>query len=571
VTLDIGPSIKGVGRDSVEPGRTKIWSGTETLIREFEPPTRPDVPFIPTDGKLLRKLMPESDANSFLRGEAAIYKEKPAEAEEVFRSFLDKGLPVRAIALYRLGEALYLAQKYPSALAAFREGERLDPEYMAQDPSAIFYYADCLVREGNFEAGRKLLVRLIVGLAWTEHGPSVLLRLGDIYAHAGHENEALSIYRNVVSSFDGTRAFYNASMRLNDREYFRVNSITCRSLINKYRKIHSGDSGRALQDESLFKAALLEALYGPAGDAVDAVAEYERKYPFGIFIKVAKAIREDLLPELYHDLEKSGDCAGILELVGKNRNYLSRCLAEESFLRNLSRCYVEKGMIREEMKLFTELVDSEWTTDSAPFLYSRIFEDALILKDEALAEGAGREFVDKFPRHPMVWGILGRLGELCYRRGNVRDVVFFLSRLQEKGSRTDEPESFYYLGKAREKLNNLNGADQAMVSFLDELSKRGAQSPFQADAFLVRASAKLARGDGKGAMAMYQDGYAVAHGELRDACLYKMGDLYRRQGDGNYARSMWNKLVKEGTDPLWKKMAEQELSEMEWQQKWKSK
>ena len=49
VTLDIGPSMKGDGREPAHPGRGQIWSGTEKLIREFEPPLRPDVPFIPTD------------------------------------------------------------------------------------------------------------------------------------------------------------------------------------------------------------------------------------------------------------------------------------------------------------------------------------------------------------------------------------------------------------------------------------------------------------------------------------------------------------------------------------------
>jgi TolA-binding protein len=571
VAVDIGPSMKSDGREPVDPGRAKIWSGTEKLLREFEPPLRPDVPFIPTDGKMLRKLIPESDAKLFLRGEAAIYKEKPSEAEEVFKSFLERATPVRAIASYRMGEALYMSQKYTAALAAFREGERLNPEYIAQNPSAIFYYADCLVRGGDFEAGRKLLLRLIIGLAWTEHGPSMLVRLGDIYARAGHENEALSIYRNITSNFHGTRAFNNASMRLNDREYFRLNSITCNALIKKYRLINAAAADAVLQDEALFKASLLEALYSPASEAVNSVSEYEKRYPSGAFINVAKAIREDLLPELYHDLERSGDCGGLLEMVEKNRNYLSRCLAEESFLRDLARCYAEKGMIRNEMKLFTELVDSEWTASSAPFLYSRIFEDALILNEEALAEGAARVFVEKFPRHPLVWGILGRLGEICYQKGNMREAVSFLSRLQEKGSRVAQPEGFYYLGKARERLRDLEGADNAMALFQDELQKEGSQSPFQPDAFLVRASARLVKGDRKGAMNMYQAGYAAAQGEMRDACLFKMGDLYRRQGDSASARSMWEKITREGTDTLWKKMAAQELSEMEWQEKWKSK
>jgi len=569
VTLDVGTGIKQYVHEPVAPGREKIWSGTERLIREFEPPVRPDVPFIPSDGILLRKMMPGPDVKLFLNGEAAIYKEKPSEAEEIFRRFIDRETPVKAMALFRLGEALCMMQKYNEALSFFREGEKLCPEYIVRNPSAIFYYADCLAREGDLEAGRKILARLVIGLSGTDHAPSLLVRLADMYRHAGRDKEALCIYRNIETNFPRTRAFNSARMRMCDRDFFNVNSVTCQALIGKYRSICATASDQVLQDESMFKAALLEALYRTPSVAVESVSEYEKKFPRGIFSNVAKSIHEDLLVDLFHELKAENDCSGLLAMIGKNMNRLEKCLGEEGFIKFISKCYVERGMTRQELTLFTQLADSEWAAASAPFIYSRILDDAMALGEKSLAEGAARAFLRKFPGNELAWGVTERLGEICYTNGNMRDTVAVLSCLLQNGARIERPESLYYLGKAEESLHNTAGAGKAMAFFVDQIKKRGADSPFQADAYMVMASARLAGGDGKGAMSLYRAGYAVSGGEYRDAFLFKMGDLSRQEGNLDEARDLWKKVVKEGSDSLWKKMASEELADLEWRARWK--
>ena len=226
-------------------------------------------------------------------------------------------------------------------------------------------------------------------------------------------------------------------------------------------------------------------------------------------------------------------------------------------------------MTREEMTLFAQLVDSEWATATAPFMYSRIIEDAIALGDKSLAEGAARNFLHKFPRHELVWGVIARLGEICYRNGNMTETASVLSRIVEKGGRVEQPESLYYLGKARDRLHNPAGSEKAMALFSNELRKRGTDSPFLADSFMVRAVCRLTAGDEKGAMSMYRAGYATAGDGSRDAFLFKMGDLSRREGNYEAAKSLWEKIVADGSDAFWKKMASGELADLEWRSKWK--
>ncbi len=568
LTLEIGPGLAGIVHSKVLPGRERIWGVTEKIIREFRPPLRSDAPFIPSDPQLLKKYLPAGDVKLFQKGEAALYKERPAEAEEIFSSFMNRDMPIRMIAVYRLGEARYMLQKFNQALICFREGQRLDPEYIAWLPDAVFYYADCLARNGDFEAGRSLLGRLIAGLAGTSHAAPLLVRLADISAREGREMLAFTIYKNVVNNFAGNKAVNQALIRLLDREYYIVDGDSYESLLQEYKKIYALGVDAALQEESLFKAVLLQAMYGPPAVAVADVAEYEKRYPNGVFLNVSRVIREDLLLLLYSELKKNGDCKGMLKMVAENRNYLARCLSDESFAGQISNCFHSNGMLKDEMNLFVSMVDSEWAVSSAPFLYRRIIEDAQALQDYALAEAAGRAFLERFPRSAMTREVLETLGFLCYRRKDMPAVVGMLSWLNEKGCRPGKPESFYYLGKAMENMKNISGAEKAMIMFMEELKSKGSSSPFQVDACLVNATARLARGDRSGAMTMYRAGYDLARGELRDTFLYKIAELTLLQGNSNEAGRQFEKLAREGSDPFWKNLAIRKLADMQWQDKW---
>src|SRR6185369_4448261 len=145
-------------------GREKIWSGVEKLLRDFDPPLKSEIPFLPTDRQILKNLLGDSDQQAFMAAEAALYKGHLSEAEEIFTQFAARQTPARSLALYRLGETLYKLQKYPQALAAFRDAERLWPAYLNFNPGVTFCYGDSIARSGDLAAGRMLLGRLIAQL-----------------------------------------------------------------------------------------------------------------------------------------------------------------------------------------------------------------------------------------------------------------------------------------------------------------------------------------------------------------------------------------------------------------------
>ncbi|KAF0219425.1 MAG: hypothetical protein FD174_2124 [Geobacteraceae bacterium] len=570
-SLDVGPLFKATVSQSVIPGRESIWNGAGKLIREFDPPLKSDIPFIPTDRRLLEKLIPPTELKLFLSGEAAIYKGNGTEAEEVFAFFMKKESPVRALAAYRRGEALYLLQKYDAALKAFREGERLWPQYMSSNPSVTFYYADSIVRSGDLPGGRRVLTRLIAELADKKYAPLLLVRLADILARQRREMEALAIYRTVVANFTGNKAVSHAAMKLADRRIFTTGGETYQELVQEYKKINETSSDFSLREEALFKATLLESMYGPGMTALSMVVGYQKKYPRGVFINIAGSMREELLVPVYQELYAAKDFQGLVKLAQENRDYLAGCLADDKFIERLADSFAAARMLKGEITLFGNLIEREWATASVPFMLSRILDDALALSDYSLAEGAARGFLQRFPHHQYAHRIREKLGEICYRKNDMKEVVSELSWLLAPRTRADFPESYYYLGKALAGAGKHKEADKAMTLFIAAIKERGIASPLLTDAYYMSAFSRTAAGDRQGAMAVYRAGLEIAEAGRRDQFLYKMGELSMLDGKTNEARSLWEQIKTGGNDPVWQKLAVQAIDDLEWRERMKGK
>lgn len=568
LTLDVGETLQMNGAASMPTGREQIWKGADRLIHEFDPPLLSEIPFFPTPGPLISKLLSGDELKLFLQGENFLYRERGAEAEEIFSGFLGKNPSMRAIAAYRLGEAQYQLQKYQTALGWFREGERLWPDYLVQSPSMVFAYADTLARCGESVAGRRILVRMIVGMSETKYGPILLVRLADIYARGGRESDAVAVYRTVAEKFPGTRAAYLAATRLADKRIFAVTGNSFRVLADEYLGVYRKTSDPALKEEALFKSALITSLYGPSAEAVDSVAEYLKKFPAGVFANVAATMREDLLLSLYRELYSTGDCKGLVKLVLENRSYLARCVAEKEFIPHISACFKDRGMVREELELFSSMADTAWVGANQPFLYFRIHEDAWTLGEFAMAEAAGKLYLERFSADDKAEKVREQVGSIQYRHGDMSSVASTLSPLLKAGTEAINPVSYYYLGKACEKLPDLKRAGMAMALYLGSLP-HGTDTALTADARIVLASAQLSRKEITGALETYRTGYEVARGENRDMFLYKMGETFLTLKNVAEARIRWEQLVREGKDPVWKSLAIQALADLSWRDEWK--
>ncbi|MDD5286051.1 MAG: tetratricopeptide repeat protein [Desulfuromonadaceae bacterium] len=558
ITLDVGTPFKPPAPHPSLAGREKIWSGLEKLVRDFDPPLKSEIPFSPTDRQVLANLLDENDQKSFMAAESDLYKGRLSDAEEAFTQFASRQAPVRPLALYRLAETWYKLQKYPQALAAFREAEKLWPAYLGFNPSVTFYYGDSIARSGELAPARSLLAGLIARLADKKFAPVLLVRLGDILSRQGHEHEAMAIYENVSENFKDNKANPMAFMRLADAKFLQATPWNYRSLSDVYLNASRQAGDLDMREESIFKHVLLESINSDAGTALRLVIGFQRKFPRGVYAAVIRTMREVLVAEVYRQTPWENDPASLVRFVEEHHEYLSGCMEQPGFLKKVTRAYRESGLPIELVKFLNSLVDKQWSASVAPEMYVEIADNAELIGDIATAERAFKGFLRKYPANPTARLMMERLGALYFASDKHKQVKETMLWLLNKGEKAQRTGSYYILGRSLWSLQDHSQAGKAMALFL--ASPGGRDPRLLPDAYFVAASASEASGDLKVALKLLDTALKLPDNRRNEEFLYKIGEINLRDGNIRQATVMFESLAKNSKDPDWKKLAQQALA-----------
>ncbi|QXE90261.1 tetratricopeptide repeat protein [Geomonas subterranea] len=561
LSLDVGPGVKRAVRVDIAPGREPILSGTERFVRDFDADPG-GVPFAPTDGKVLKGLLPEGEALLFQQGESLLYRDRAEEAVNVFSMFTNKGAAPKALASFRLGEALERLGRHQEALSYFRQGEALWPQYLEQAPELLQPYSDALARTGDFPAARALLLRLMNRYLGTPYQAELLNRLADLIERNGQKTAALAMYRSVAVYAAGSAAAGRARLKLADRELFTLSRDRYQELLGKYRAVYQEPGDPSSRDEALFKMTLLLSLYASPREALDTVITYDRRYPRGIFSTIVKKMREEILFPVYQDAAAAGKDQELVQLALDNREYLARCFGDPGFAPRISQAFEKSGATAKELELFGYLDQKNWAAGSAPFLLARMVDDAVAIGNVPLAEATARDFLSRFPRDRYAGRVREQLGRLAFERGDLPGAAAQLAFLRAKGGTPQLPDSEYYLGKALEGAKDHAGAVRSLARFT-LAAKR--DNPLLPDGYFTLATALAAGKDYQRALAACVVGASVASGEMSGQFLYKTGELQLQLGEVRQAKATWEKGA--ATGGAWGRLASEALSDLNWRMK----
>lgn len=560
VTLALGPGFNERGGSSVLPAREQIRLGAERLLKGLNPPLSADIPFTPVSRGPLYELLSKGDAQRMQAAEAALYKGYAADAEKYLTGMTHADAGLNALILSRLGEALYQQQKYAEAERIFAEAERGYPEIRDLNPSAFFSSADCIARAGNLEAARLKMGELVTSHADKPYATMLLARLGDILQRGGHELEARAIYQNLLQSFPASKAAMESRMKLADRRLLSVTAENYHDLREEYADLQSKAGDFAAREQAAFKSALLTALYAGADEALSVMNEFVRRHPRGPSSQVAAAMLEDLLSERLQELERAREYAQLCAVAEANRDYLQTAFRTPGIAAALAAAYDRTGKPAAELALFTFVCDKGWGGEQEPFMLERILDDALLLENPRHAEWAASLFSQKYPGHRDIGIVRERLAELLYRRSEHGGVIGQLDRLLDPGAEpASRSLSYYYLGKSFWVKKNWRNAALAMEKFMQSAKESGQGKPLLGEAAYTVALARERMGDQKGAAESLTRALSSAPAERQDQYRYRLAEIRQRQGRSAEARTMLEKIMKEGMDPEWKSLAAQSL------------
>jgi len=562
LSLDVGPLFSGVTAHPALPGRERIRNGAAKLLSNFDPPLKPEIPFVPTDRNVLKTLLPEDEQRLFLAAEGALYKGKLTAAEDAFAPFATRPSRIRPLALYRLAEAQYRLQKYGPALETFREAARQWQDFLTLNPAIMFYYGDSIARSGDLPGGRQLLARLIVSNADKKYAPVLLVRMADVLARQGGEGDALAIYNNVSTAFKDNKAHQIAVMKLADRAFLEATPDDYQALGATYAKIAANTTDFDLREETTFKHALLEAINGPADTALDLAITYQKRFPTGVYSTVIRDIREDLVALVFQGTPWDKNPAGLIRLVTDNQEYLATAVKNPVFLPAISGAFEKAGRPLDLIALYSGLLERPWVgADNIPYLTLQVADQAELLGDTLMARRVLQGFLLRNPAHAQTRWARERLGAIQFAAHELPAVRAGLSWLLNKQEPATFPVSYYYLGRALWDNKEYARSAQAMELYLSAVKDMKEVPVLVGDAYYIAASSRQVLGERKAAAVLLEAGLKAASKERKEQFLYKLGELAALDGRSQQARTLFERVLNEGRDPDWQRLARQALED----------
>lgn len=562
LSLDVGPLFNRNASRPLLSGRERIRSGAEKLLKNFDPPLKPEIPFVPTDRKALKPLLSDEEQIRFLAAEGALYKGKLTAAEEVFAHFAAGTTAIRPLALYRLAETQYRLQKYGAALVTFREAVQQWQEFLEQNPAVMFYYGDSIARNGDLPGGRQLLTKLIVAHADKKYAPVLLVRMADVLARQGDEANAKAIYQNVSDLFGENKAHQIALIKLADQAFLQVSPLDYLGLSATYKRISDKTTDFDLREETTFKHALIEAINGPADTALDLIIGYQKRYPKGVYSTVVRDMRDDLVALVYKDKEWVKNPAGLIRLVTDNEDYLAATVTTPDFFPSVTKAFEKVGRPLDLISLYAGLLERPWIGEgNVPYLTLEVADQSELLGDTMLARKVLRSFILRNPAHAQTRWARERLGAIQYAARELPEVRSGLGWLLNRNEQASFPISYYYLGRALWDGKDFQRTVMSMEFYLAAVKGMKVQPPLVADAYYIAAASKQALGDRKGAALLLENGIKVIPKANKDQFLYKLGELAALDGRTDQAQALFEKVLKEGKDPDWQSLARQSLED----------
>jgi TolA-binding protein len=306
---------------------------------------------------------------------------------------------------------------------------------------------------------------------------------------------------------------------------------------------------------------LLESLHGEAGQALQMVMGFERKFPRGVYAAVVRTIREVLVAEVYRNTNWTKDSSALVRFMEEQHEYLAGCVEQPSFLATVTRAYTEAGRPIELVKLLTALVERPWSASVAPELYAGIVDNAELIGDTAAAERAIKAFLGKFPTNSRARLMTERLGSIYFASDKYQQVKETLLWLLNKGVHAQRTESYYQLGRSLWELHLYSQAAKSMDLFLAAPSGRDPR--LVPDAYFVAGSARESLGDRKGALKQFEAALKLPDTARNEEFMYRAGQINLREGNTARAKGLFTQLAKNAKDPDWQKLAQQALASLE--------
>lgn len=443
----------------------------------------------------------------------------------------------------RLADTLAALGKHERAVVLYREIS--DWNIMrGLYPFSLAHFAESLYRTGEYAYSKKYFDVLSVTLKD---------RTGDALATFGSARAQMRMGKMIIAlgrlsdlrrSFPGTEEAFRAWLKMLDARMQEKGQEFGIPMAGQYSEIAKSTASRELREEATFKEALALFIGGDRKGSVRKLHGFLRQFSRGPLQPTAEGLFVDLLPRVIEELLKSGQDVQAVVLVEQNRDYLVATPLSTDLLLGLGNAFTNLGLLERATKIFFFMLDS-WAgrPEEAmlyPLLCNTLFEQGEYAKAAEYAE----RYLDRFSGGESEQELFLLRMEALWHSGQLEEADAMLKTRKIQGS----PEVNILATRIFWKLGEFE-----KVMRVPDLPEPGPEDSGTTQALALKAEALFLSGKNHQALPIYQELFDVA--EMADLALYRTAQIRLRTGEKETALNLFKRLVEEGINPYWKKMA----------------
>lgn len=491
---------------------------------------------------------PFNDFFSILLAEIALKNGKINQARQnLTRDDIGFGEIANALRLMRLADAYYLENEKIKALVAYLQLQDFQP-VIDQYPDSLARFSDVLYtfkRYKQAEASYQTLAELLNGQRQYD---LVLFRIAMSNMRGGAPQRQIEQkLSQVLEAFAGTEGTFRAEMKQADIDYL-AGKLTSTKALDTYFQLAIAANTIALREEATFKQALVHLLNGDPESALQKARLLLREFQSGALRVEARALIIQQLPDMTAELVQQKRYIEALVLAQQNRRLFTRGWIPNTMLYNLATAYSNLGFFDRSARTYQYLFETT-TGDEQEKVYLPLIKSLFQDGQYTIIEDYADRFSFRYPESSLAPEIFYLRLKALLMNGEI-DKAASLLRDPSRPLSNDIDQvalSIYYdleqwedIIQHFETVDITQGNGDAMQRIM-----MLAESYFQTDQSVQ-------------AEPLFEQ--VVEEETGNDQAQFRLAQIALKKNNVQQALNRFTLIAEKGVDPLWKKLASEEIA-----------
>ena len=496
------------------------------------------------------KANPFADSTTVLQAELAIQTERYEKAKTLLgRDDIAYTGRAGLLRLLRQADTAYGRNRKIRALVAYLQLNRRS-NIILSHPRSLANFSDTLYSHQRYDDATVHYQHLSDLLADRPGRDLALFRLAMSRLRARAKPRAVTtLLLQIENGYPASEGFFRADLKQTDIQYL-AGELTSEQAEQAYHRIGEKANRIELREEAAVKEAVVHALAGDDQRAIDLAMQILRDFQTGRLRVTTQALIIERLPRVLKKLIHDGRYVKALVLAKQNRGFFARGWLGTDLLYDLAQAYANLGVYDRAVRTYQYIYDLSDGADREKVylpLLAALFEEG---KYDLVEDYADR-FLFRYPHSPDAARVfLYRIRAL--RRAGRLDLAARLLDKKERPASQDidlAAASIYAdLGRWQDVIRILSQPGMAAATAGGQHGHELAEAYFQTGQY------ELARPI---FMRLQEED------QFRDLAMFRLARIDLEGGQRTKALNEFRQLAEKGKDPLWIKLAQEEIKILE--------